>query len=138
MVIVETCIDAGVLHLFFKVFRAVESVNVRWIEDCAANREVHVRSPEVAFQDSRDRTGKARVTSRIFRMIGGGAQGRPGRVGNRGGIPVYTAVRNSRHRAPETEVVLRVPAADERVGSGGPHHGKQVRGGGGVERASHS
>src|SRR5216684_7331736 len=107
---------------------AVECVDMRRAEDCAADSEVHVRSPEVALQDSRDRTRKTRLAGRIFRMIGGGAQRHPRRVGNRGGISIYAAVRNSRHRSPEAKVVLRVPATDEGVGDGSPHHGKQVRG----------
>src|SRR5213594_1629332 len=104
MVIVETCINASVPYLFFKIFRAVECVHMRRVEDCAADSEVHVRSPEIAFQDTRDRARNAPVGSWVFRMIGGGAKGYPRRVGNRGGISVYAAVLNGRYRPPEAKV----------------------------------
>src|SRR6266481_2056945 len=126
MVIVETCINSSVLYLCFKIFRAAECVRVRRVEDCTAHSEVHLRSLEIAFQDSRNRTRKTPVSGGIFRVIRSGAKGHPRRVGNSAGISVYAAVLNSCHRPPETEVVLRVHAADKGVGNGGPHHGKKA------------
>ena len=49
MVIVESCVNASVLYLFFKVFRAVECVHVRRVKDGAADSEVHVRSRKIAL-----------------------------------------------------------------------------------------
>src|SRR6266403_1031956 len=118
MVIVEAGINASIPHLLFKVLGTAESVNVGWVKYCAADSEIHMRSPEIAFQDFRDRARKTTVSGGVFRVIRGDAKGHPRRVGNRGGIPVYTAVLNSRHWAPETEVVLCVPAADEGVCDG--------------------
>jgi len=50
MVIVEACINTRVPYLLFKIFRAVKRVHVRRVENCAADSEVHARSPEIAFQ----------------------------------------------------------------------------------------
>src|SRR6266851_2112052 len=135
MVIVEACVNASIPYLLFKIFSAVECVRVRWVEDGTADSEVHVGSPEIAFQNTRDRARNTSVSGGIFRVIRGGAKGHPGWVGNRGRISVYAAVLNSRYRAPEAKVVLRVHATDEGVGDGGPQHGKKVCRVGGAERA---
>ena len=55
MIIVEACTDASILYLLLKVLGTAESVNVGRVEECAADGKVHVRSSEIAFQDSRDR-----------------------------------------------------------------------------------
>ena len=135
MVIVETRINASVLHLFFEVFRAIECVDMRGVEDGAADSEVQVGSLEIAFQDTRHRARKTPVSREVFRVIWCDAKGHPRRVRNRVRIPVYSAVLNSRYRSPETKVVFCVPATDEGVGDGSRHHGKQMGGVGGVESA---
>src|SRR5260370_35217976 len=124
MVIVESCINSSIPYLLFEILRAVERVHVRRVEDGAADSEVHIRSPEITFQDSGDRTGDTSVSGWIFRMIWSGAERHPRRVGNRGGIPVYASVLNRCYRSPKTKVVLGIYAADEGVGEGGPHHRK--------------
>src|SRR5437899_3505323 len=106
MVIVEPCINARIPYLLFKIFRAVECVNARRVEHGTANSEVHIRSPEIAFQDFRDRTGKTPVSGGVFRVIWSDAQGRPRRIGNRGGVSVQVAVLNRGHRPLEAKVVL--------------------------------
>ena len=45
MVIVETRKNPSILNLFFKVFRAVECVHVRRVEDGTADREVQLGVP---------------------------------------------------------------------------------------------
>src|SRR5258708_37747681 len=65
MVIVETCINASVLYLCFKIFRAAECVRVRRVEDCTAHSEVYPGSLEIAFQDSRNRARKTPVSGFI-------------------------------------------------------------------------
>lgn len=87
MVIVETRINASVLYLCFQIFRAAKCVHVRRVEDGAADSEVDVGSPEIAFQNSRDRTRKTAVSGGIFRVVRRSAQGHPRRVGDRRGIP---------------------------------------------------
>src|SRR6266478_479588 len=65
MVIVEACINPRVPYLLFKIFRAVECVRARWVEDGTADSEVHGGSSEIAFLNSRYRPAEAKVVLRV-------------------------------------------------------------------------
>src|ERR1700756_1152398 len=88
LVIVETRINASALYLLFKIFHAIECVHVRRVEDGTADREVHVGSPEIALQNSRNRARQTPASGGVFQVIRGNAKGHPRRVGNSGGIHI--------------------------------------------------
>src|SRR5260370_41218227 len=100
MVIVEACVNASIPYLLFKIFSAVECVRVRWVEDGTADSEVHVGSPEIAFQNTRDRARNTSVSGGIFRGIRGVAKRHPRWVGKRGTISGFAPFLSTVCRAP--------------------------------------
>jgi hypothetical protein len=108
---------------------------VRSAGHTAVDRQPDVWGAEVQLQRFGECSGEAGVSGGKFRMVGCGAERKPGRIGEGFCVAVDIAIRDRSHRPPEPKVIFRVVATNETVGPGGPHHGEQSRALGSAEIA---
>src|SRR5258706_7570438 len=123
VVIMEASIDSGGFHFPHQVICTV--VSMRSVSDEAVDGELHFLRTEVAGENCRDSAGDAAVRGGILRVGGSRPQRCPCWVPRELGIAACRSYGGD--RAPKTEGVLGIPAANDGVGVASPKHRHKTR-----------
>src|SRR5258708_252781 len=130
MVVVKASIDASCFHFFHQVIGSGERMG--GVSDEAVDGELHVRRPEIPFENGRDGASDTAVRSGILRMSRSCSQRSPGKVAGELRIAASRPYRG--YRAPKTERILGIPAANDGVREATPKHRHEARGVRSIER----